>query len=233
MANVNSLSLCIGLRLRRDICQMPWKRCVESSLIQPGRSLKGHLSWQNTHIRFALVFTSCPSKKDFLCLNLLFVYPQKGTQIWPSHDGIWSQVNLVQLGNISANADPSARNMAFTFPAMRISKRPWETWMDDWMTGKKIERLAKLGVLPKLVGAGSSSVFQKFRDWWHGNFLWAKKILSLEGKVVIYIYVTTYNNYIYLSKVPIYKRAIDSPVDILYVVHLFVEMSLGARHLSS
>ena len=69
-------------------------------------------------------FHSCPSRKDFLCLNLLFVYPKKGTQIWRSHDGIWSQVNLVQLGNISANADPSARNMAFTFPAMRISKRP-------------------------------------------------------------------------------------------------------------
>ena len=71
----------------------------------------------------------------------------RGTQIWPSHDGIWSQVNLVQLGNISANADPSARSMACTFHAMRISKRPWVTWMTEcqrsarWFCGSFLELL--------------------------------------------------------------------------------------------
>ena len=76
----------------------------------------------------------------FFLVLFLFVFLLWGTQIWRSHDGIWSQVNLVQLGNISANADPSARSMACTFHVMRISKRPWETWMDDWMTGKILER---------------------------------------------------------------------------------------------
>lgn len=61
--------------------------------------------------------------------------------------------------------------------------------MDDWMTGKKLSVWLSWGFCRSWLELGALECFKNSEIDWHGNFLWAKKILSLEEKVVIYIYV--------------------------------------------